>query len=92
LCRENEELSGGNFFISRRENKNYQRISNIPEIESLMREKGVEIIYAEDFTIEEQLIIYKSANTIFTVSGSAHNILFMCEGSKMVEIADSRTQ
>lgn len=88
----NEELSGGDFFISRRENKNYQRISNIPEIESLMREKGVEIIYAEDFTIEEQLIIYKSANTIFTVSGSgAHNILFMCEGSKMVEIADSRT-
>lgn len=57
-----------------------------------MREQGVEIIYAEDLTIEEQLIIYKSANTIFTVSGSgAHNILFMCEGSKMVEIADSRT-
>ncbi|HAT7492394.1 TPA: glycosyltransferase family 61 protein [Raoultella ornithinolytica] len=82
----------GCYFISRKDRLNYNRIKNISEIEDLMRSFGVKIIYSEDLTITEQISIYKSANAIFTVSGSgAHNILFMNKKSKLIEIADSRT-
>lgn len=68
---------GKKVYISRR---NYKKrtAKNEGRLENILEKRGWEIVYPEKLTIKEQLAKYASAETIFTISGSAlHSILFL---------------
>jgi hypothetical protein len=62
-----------------------RRIINAPEVETVMRENGFEIIYPHHFSFPEQIELFSSARIMVGATGAAFsNMVFMQPGTKAV--------
>lgn len=82
-------------YISRSKNsrkKLGRALVNEPLLESSLSKFGFKTIYPEELPFEHQVDIYKNADVIAGISGSAlHNAVFMKEGATLIEIGDLRS-
>ena len=73
-------------WISRNKSK-HRKIANEDKLIPMLKEHGFQIIYPEDISFIEQLSLYRNAEIIGGLHGGAlTNILFMNEGTKLIEI------
>ena len=73
-------------WISRNKSK-HRKIANEDSLIPMLKQYGFQIIYPEDISFIEQLSLYRNAEIIGGLHGGAlTNILFMNEGTKLIEI------
>jgi capsular polysaccharide biosynthesis protein len=73
-------------WISRNKSK-HRKIANEDSLTPMLKQYGFQIIYPEDISFIEQLSLYRNAEIIGGLHGGAlTNILFMNEGTKLIEI------
>ena len=73
-------------WISRNKSK-HRKIANEESLIPVLKQYGFQIIYPEDISFIEQLSLYRNAEIIGGLHGGAlTNILFMNEGTKLIEI------
>jgi len=73
-------------WISRNKSK-HRKIANEDSLIPVLKQYGFQIIYPEDISFIEQLSLYRNAEIIGGLHGGAlTNILFMNEGTKLIEI------
>ncbi|AYM85578.1 glycosyltransferase family 61 protein [Pseudoalteromonas agarivorans] len=83
----NEGLIGARsyekIFLSRKNwrgkgGKKLRSLLNINEVESYLKINGYQVIYPENYTLEEQYLLYSNISTVIAEDGSAlHNTIFM---------------
>ena len=65
----------------------YRNILNEKDITDILREKNFRIINLNNFSIDEQIKIFSTSDTIISATGSSlANIVFCKEGTKIYEI------
>ena len=73
-------------WISRNKSK-HRKIANEESLIPVLKQYGFQIIYPEDISFVEQISLYRNAEIIGGLHGGAlTNILFMNEGTKLIEI------
>ena len=76
-------------YISRA--KSRRKISNEEEILPLIRDWGFEVVYAEDLSLKEQIILFNETAVLLSPHGSGLNNQVFCEpGTKMFELYNPR--
>jgi capsular polysaccharide biosynthesis protein len=79
-----DDARGRRLYIGRREVQNTRKLINAIEIEQRYLAAGFEIIYPEDYTLDEQICIFNSATNIAGPHGSAFvNIIFCRPGTRV---------
>ncbi|HEV2483379.1 MAG TPA: glycosyltransferase family 61 protein [Puia sp.] len=82
---------GERLYLSRKKAAR-KKVVNEDEVEDIMRRHGFTIICNEDYTFPEQVGIYSHARLLVSIHGSGlTNMLFMREGSGILEILKERT-
>lgn len=82
----NRKAGKKKIYISRQKAA-YRKIANEEELVSLLQQYGFEILNAEDHTLEEQLDIFSSCDTLMGIHGAGlTNCFFMRTGGKLVEL------
>ncbi len=75
-----------NIYISR-SRASQRKVLNEDELFKYLSSKGFEQVFCEDYSLEEQIKLFKSAKTIVAPHGSGlTNIVFSYPGTKIVEI------
>jgi len=78
--------SNRRIYISRQKAK-FRKIVNEEMLISLLRSYGFEILHAEDLSLEDQVSVFSSAQTICGIHGAGlTNCLFMPIGGKVIEL------
>ncbi|WP_182525557.1 glycosyltransferase family 61 protein [Nocardioides dongkuii] len=73
------------FFVSRRSDKRACR--NGPEVEALFAERGFEVVYPEDYSLGEQVRLFRAAEAIAGYAGSGlFQIAFVTEPTRVIMI------
>lgn len=78
---------GERIYISRQKAEK-RKVLNHTELEQLLSKYQFKTLYAEDFSLEEQISIFKNAKFVVSPHGAGlSNIIFMNKGSKIIEIS-----
>ena len=84
--RERDEKSGTRLYISRRNATRGRRIRNEPELESLLREFGFEIVVFEELSLGEQIAKVMTSSVLCGAHGAGMlHSLCLPEGSTVIE-------
>ncbi|MEC6897860.1 glycosyltransferase family 61 protein [Photobacterium piscicola] len=75
--KKSELVSCNRFFLARK--GNVRNINNQSEIIDFLINIGVEVIYIEDYSFEEQVNIFRNADVIIGGSGAAWSNIVFCE-------------
>ena len=79
-------------FISRK-NSNHRRLLNLEEIESLMVQKGFEIVFPEILTFDNQVKLFSQAEVIISQTGAGlANLMFCPENCKAIILINHHPQ
>ena len=80
-------------YISRERAKNSRDITNEDELLTMLRARGFEKIIAEDFSMVEQIHLFRNAEAVVAPHGAGlTNILFMQSGAAVVELIPANLQ
>jgi len=78
-------------YLSRKKLKSNHYMINEGEIEKLFTSFGFTIVYPENLTFQEQVVLYKNAEVLAGFSGSAlHNSVFMKDNALVISLGDLR--
>lgn len=90
LCHNDlKTIAGTNIYLSRQKAQR-RRIVNEQEVVAFLTEKGFSVVYAEDYTLDEQICIFSRAEFVVAPHGAGlTNILHCKPGTKILEIFDS---
>ena len=69
--------SAGNFFIAR-DPKRHRSITNLEEVEKILRHHGFETVRPETLSFVEQFRLYQGATNLVVQTGSAETGCFLC--------------
>lgn len=72
-------------FISRRSASGLRRFKNASEIEAIAVGSGLRVVYPEDYSLEQQIAIFRRARVVAGEFGSAlHNTIFSRAGTRVL--------
>ena len=74
-------------FVSRRRQSNLPPFESAAAIEAIAREEGLAVVYPEDFSLREQVTLFRQARLIVGEYGGAlHNAIFAPRGATVVAL------
>lgn len=77
------DSDGRKIFLSRK-NCNVQRLVNTDEIEQIFVDSGYRMVFPEELSFEEEVVLFNSADIIVGVTGAAFtNIVFCHKGARI---------
>jgi len=81
---------GKRIYISRQKAR-YRKVVNEQEILPVLNQYGFTVVYLEDFNLADQISLLSRAEIVMSIHGAGLvNMVFMQEGSKLVEIRPAK--
>jgi hypothetical protein len=81
-----EEFSYKRIFVGRK-NQGHRKVLNLPDVKSVLKEYSFEYLEMEDFSVEQQVKLFMSADLILAVHGAAlTNLCFANPGTKVFDL------